>query len=164
MLANITGDWPYILIAVIILFGGSQLPKLARNAGEAMKEFKKAHEEASSSPLASSGNMGQTSTAAAPAPPAPQRLPQLRSRRRASPRRDERSNADTRSELDALLADREARAKAHAAPRAPKADPTGPYGVVVGAATPRCPRRLHGLRDQARYFRREMPARLGAAG
>ncbi len=68
MLANITGDWPYILIAVIILFGGSQLPKLAKNAGEAMKEFKKAHEEATSSPLASTGNMGST-TSSAPAAP-----------------------------------------------------------------------------------------------
>jgi len=106
MLAGITGDWPYILIAVIILFGGSQLPKLARNAGEAMKEFKKAHEEASSSPLASSGNMGSTTSSAAAAPPAP---PAALPAGSSSP--DEHVTL-TRSELDALLADREARAKA----------------------------------------------------
>jgi sec-independent protein translocase protein TatA len=106
MLAGITGDWPYILIAVVILFGGSQLPKLARNAGEAMKEFKKAHEEASSSPLASSGNMGPTTSSAAAAPPAP---PAALPSGSASP--DEHVTL-TRSELDALLADREARAKA----------------------------------------------------
>ncbi len=29
-----------ILIVVLVLFGGSQLPKLARNLGRAQKEFK----------------------------------------------------------------------------------------------------------------------------
>jgi sec-independent protein translocase protein TatA len=107
VLANITGDWPYILIAVIILFGGSQLPKLAKNAGEAMKEFKKAHEEATSSPLASSGNVGQSPMSSSPA--APQAAPAALPSGSVSP--DERVTL-TRSELDALLADREARAKA----------------------------------------------------
>ena len=106
MLANITGDWPYILIAVIVLFGGSQLPKLARNAGEAMKEFKKAHEEATSSPLASTGNMGSTTSSA---PAAPQVTPAALPSGSAAP--DDHVTL-TRSELDALLADREARAKA----------------------------------------------------
>lgn len=109
MLANITGDWPYILIAVIILFGGSQLPKLARNAGEAMKEFKKAHEEASSSPLASSGNMSTTVTSA---PAAPQVAPAALPSGSVSPTQADEHVTLTRSELDALLADREARAKA----------------------------------------------------
>lgn len=45
MLANITGDWPWVLVVVLVLFGGSQLPKLAKNAGEAMKEFRKAHND-----------------------------------------------------------------------------------------------------------------------
>ena len=35
-----------VLVAVILLFGASQIPKLARNLGEASKEFRKAHEEA----------------------------------------------------------------------------------------------------------------------
>jgi sec-independent protein translocase protein TatA len=30
-----------ILVAVLVLFGGSQIPKLARNLGQAQKEFKK---------------------------------------------------------------------------------------------------------------------------
>ena len=30
-----------ILVVVLVLFGGSQLPKLARSIGEAQKEFKK---------------------------------------------------------------------------------------------------------------------------
>ena len=51
MIANIFGDWYWVVLAVIVLFGGSQLPKLARNSGEALKEFRKAHtDEADSSP------------------------------------------------------------------------------------------------------------------
>lgn len=30
-----------VLIVVLVLFGGSQIPKLARNLGQAQKEFKK---------------------------------------------------------------------------------------------------------------------------
>ena len=30
-----------VLVVVLLLFGGSQLPKLARSIGEAQKEFKK---------------------------------------------------------------------------------------------------------------------------
>ncbi len=30
-----------IVVVVLVLFGGSQLPKLARNLGQAQKEFKK---------------------------------------------------------------------------------------------------------------------------
>ena len=37
-----------IAIIVVVLFGGSQLPKLARNLGSAQKEFKKAMEEGKS--------------------------------------------------------------------------------------------------------------------
>ena len=108
MLANITGDWPYILIAVIVLFGGSQLPKLARNAGEAMKEFKKAHEEATASPLVTSGSVGSTmSSAPAATPVVPPALPSGSG----SPAQSDEHITLTRSELDALLADREARAK-----------------------------------------------------
>ncbi len=47
-----------IAIVVLVLFGGSQLPKLARNLGSAQKEFKKAVDEAKSgkSPDESSSN------------------------------------------------------------------------------------------------------------
>ena len=34
-----------ILIVVLVLFGGSQIPKLARNLGRAQKEFKDGIEE-----------------------------------------------------------------------------------------------------------------------
>jgi sec-independent protein translocase protein TatA len=33
-------EWFIILAIVVVLFGGSQLPKLARNLGKAQKEFK----------------------------------------------------------------------------------------------------------------------------
>ena len=39
-------DLIVILVAVVVLFGGTQLPKLARNTGEALREFRKSHSEA----------------------------------------------------------------------------------------------------------------------
>ena len=36
-----------ILVIVLVLFGGSQIPKLARNLGRAQKEFKDGIEEGS---------------------------------------------------------------------------------------------------------------------
>jgi len=36
-----------VLVVVLVLFGGSQIPKLARNLGRAQKEFKDGIEEAS---------------------------------------------------------------------------------------------------------------------
>lgn len=40
-----TNDLIVILVAFVVLFGGSQLPKLAHNTGEALREFRKAHSE-----------------------------------------------------------------------------------------------------------------------
>jgi sec-independent protein translocase protein TatA len=34
-------EWLIVAVVVLVLFGGSQLPKLARSLGEAQKEFKK---------------------------------------------------------------------------------------------------------------------------
>ena len=46
MLANIAGPDLFIVLAVVaLLFGGSQLPKLARSLGSASHEFKKGVEE-----------------------------------------------------------------------------------------------------------------------
>ena len=44
LLADIFGSDALIVIviALIVIFGGSQLPKIARNVGSAGKEFKKA--------------------------------------------------------------------------------------------------------------------------
>jgi len=129
VLASIFGtDSLYVLIiAVIVLFGGSQLPKLARNAGEAMKEFRKAHNEAIN-PLDTPSQTGagpagagsptpstMTPQPVALPPAAPQPGPAL-----AAPGPAPAANVApaeervtlTRAELDALLADREARAKA----------------------------------------------------
>jgi sec-independent protein translocase protein TatA len=47
MIANIFGPDVIIVvvIAVVLLFGAGQLPKLARSVGEASKEFKKSQTE-----------------------------------------------------------------------------------------------------------------------
>lgn len=33
-------DWVVIILIVVVLFGGTQIPKLARSLGQAQKEFK----------------------------------------------------------------------------------------------------------------------------
>ena len=46
MLAEIIGpDILIVLVVILILFGGSQLPKLARGLGSAQREFKKGLDE-----------------------------------------------------------------------------------------------------------------------
>ncbi len=48
MLANIAGPDLFIVLAVVaLLFGGSQLPKLARSLGSASHEFRKGVEDGS---------------------------------------------------------------------------------------------------------------------
>jgi len=50
MLAEIIGpDILIVLVVILILFGGSQLPKLARGLGSSQREFKKGLEEGDSS-------------------------------------------------------------------------------------------------------------------
>jgi sec-independent protein translocase protein TatA len=39
-------EWFIVLAVVLVIFGGSQLPKLARNLGKAQKEFKDGLSEA----------------------------------------------------------------------------------------------------------------------
>jgi sec-independent protein translocase protein TatA len=39
-------EWLIVVIIALVLFGGSQIPKLARNLGSAQKEFKKGFAEA----------------------------------------------------------------------------------------------------------------------
>ena len=34
-------EWIIVVIVAVVLFGGSQIPKLARSLGQAQKEFKK---------------------------------------------------------------------------------------------------------------------------
>jgi sec-independent protein translocase protein TatA len=39
-------EWIIVLAIVLLIFGGTQVPKLARNLGKAQKEFKDGLEEA----------------------------------------------------------------------------------------------------------------------
>ena len=38
-------EWIIVIIVILLVFGGSQLPKLARGLGSAQKEFKKGLED-----------------------------------------------------------------------------------------------------------------------
>jgi len=68
-----------VVIAVVLLFGAGQLPKLARSVGEASKEFKKSQAEAEAADAAKAAADDKITL--------------------------------SKSELDALLAEREAKAK-----------------------------------------------------
>ena len=41
-------EWIVVLLVVLVLFGGSQLPKLAKGLGSAQREFKKGLDEGAS--------------------------------------------------------------------------------------------------------------------
>ena len=110
MVGNIFGPDLGIVIVVIlvVLIGGSQLPKIARNVGTAGREFKKAQqeadEEAEREKAAKAPPAAQAiSPAAGPAPVAAS----------ATPPREE-SVTLSRSELDALLKAREEQARREA--------------------------------------------------
>ena len=81
MVAEILGpDLLIVLALVALLFGGAQLPKLARSLGSAKSEFEKGLRE------------GSTSSSPVPTP-------------------DQEQVSLTRAELDALISEREARAR-----------------------------------------------------
>jgi sec-independent protein translocase protein TatA len=84
-----------LLVVLVVVFGGSQLPKLARNLGSAGKEFRKAQEEAEADAAAKDAAKTPT-VVVAPQPIAA-----------SSDDRVTMSKAD----LNALLDEREARAK-----------------------------------------------------
>ncbi len=114
MLSNIfsaSNDLIVILIAVVVLFGGTQLPKLARNTGEALREFRKSHSEA------------ESASAAVNAPAAPPAIPALptvqttvTSQAATAPAATDTVTL-TKAQLDALVADRVAQSQ----PEGPKA-------------------------------------------
>ena len=58
-----------IVVGVILIFGGTRIPKLARSLGSAQKEFKKGLDEGSAEDGADGTAASQTAPAA-PAPPA----------------------------------------------------------------------------------------------
>jgi sec-independent protein translocase protein TatA len=117
MTANIFGPDLGIVIVVIlvVLLGGSQLPKIARNVGTAGREFRKAQQEAEeeaerekaakAAREAANAPGGQLTAAPAPASTAQTTTPQATSPSPATPPDD--SIQLTRSELDALLKARE---------------------------------------------------------
>ena len=51
-----------ILVVVLVLFGGSQLPKLARNLGRAQKEFKDGMTDAERAEVAEPLDAGSTAS------------------------------------------------------------------------------------------------------
>ena len=57
-----------ILVLMLVLFGGSQLPKLAKNLGEAQRELRKGMESPDAPPTASAA----PAAAALPAPELPE--------------------------------------------------------------------------------------------
>ncbi len=60
-------EWLIIAIVALVLFGGSQLPKLAKNLGEAQRELKKAMKE----PEEPAPSTTASTAASAPASPPP---------------------------------------------------------------------------------------------
>jgi sec-independent protein translocase protein TatA len=107
-----SNDLIVILIAVVVLFGGSQLPKLAKNTGEALREFRKSHSDAES------GSAAVNAPAAPPATPAlpptvqvPTVQAAVTTQAVAAPVAADTVTM-TKAELDALVADRVAQTQA----------------------------------------------------
>jgi sec-independent protein translocase protein TatA len=48
-------EWFIVLVVVLLIFGGSQLPKMARNLGRAQQELKKGFAEANKEAEAETG-------------------------------------------------------------------------------------------------------------
>ncbi len=115
MLASIFSgydDLIVIVVAVVVLFGGTQLPRLARNAGEAMREFHKAHSEASSAfPGASELPAPANTRLSAPARSGLDGGGAGQGEGAPAQASEERVTL-SRAELDALLSSREAQARA----------------------------------------------------
>lgn len=107
VLANIFGpDLGIVAVVIIaILLFGSQAPKIARNMGMAGREFRKAQEEAEREAEAKAAVTPAAVTPAAVIPPVA--VPQATA---------EDKVTLSRNELDALLAEREARAKRESSP------------------------------------------------
>ena len=110
MLSTIFSGWDdliVILVALVVLFGGTQLPKLARNTGEALREFRKSHSEAESASTAVSA------PAVPPAAPAlPATAPSAGVVQGATVVTPSDTVTLTQAQLDALVADRVAQSQA----------------------------------------------------
>lgn len=60
-----------LVVVVLVLFGSTQIPKLARSLGSAQKEFKKGLDEGSADDPKGSESLPQPAPPAAMSPPAP---------------------------------------------------------------------------------------------
>ncbi len=88
-----------ILVIVLLLFGTTRLPKLARSLGEASREFKKGTEEREREEAAKAAQSAPAAPTTPPAPAPPAAPP---------PASDPNEQVTmSRAELDALLAERE---------------------------------------------------------
>jgi len=112
-------DLIVILVAVVVLFGGKQLPKLAKNTGEALREFRKAKTEAEAGETAAVAPAAVTvappavPVAPAAAPVLPAAAPVTTASQVAVPGPGAGDSVTLkRSELEALLAERAAGAQA----------------------------------------------------
>ena len=114
-----------ILVIVLLLFGTTRLPKLAKSLGEASREFKKGTEERESEEAAKATQTAPTAPTVppAPAPAAPPVAPPAPAP--AAPAPPQVPVADpneqvtmSRAELDALLAERERNASKNVPPPA----------------------------------------------
>ena len=101
-----------ILVIVLLLFGTTRLPKLARSLGEASKEFKKGVNEREQ--REQEEQAAQTASAAPPTPPVPT-APSAPSVPASDPNEQVTMS---RAELDALLAERERNASKDVPPPA----------------------------------------------
>jgi sec-independent protein translocase protein TatA len=95
-----------VALVFVVLFGGSQLPKLARNVGVAGKEFRKAQAEADAEAAAAKAEAAAPVAPAAAIPVVPPAIPAATVVTPA----DDRVTL-SKSELEALLDEREARAR-----------------------------------------------------
>jgi sec-independent protein translocase protein TatA len=101
LVADIFGEQGLIIVVIllVVVFGGSKLPKIARNVGSAGREFRKGQQEAEEEAQA------QAKAESAPQPPAPQPLP-------AAPQAPVASQAPSdavtisKADLEALLEER----------------------------------------------------------
>lgn len=105
MIANLFGpDLGYVVVIIlVVLVGGSQLPKIARNIGVAGKEFRKAQSEAEEARPLGQGHEDQTQRTATSATPNPT-PPAITS---TAPAAADNSIRVSPAELDALLRVRE---------------------------------------------------------
>ena len=86
-----------LVLALVLIFGANQLPKMARSIGEASKEFKKTQQEAADEEAA------RAQAVPPPAPPAPASLPPA----------DDRITL-SKADLEALLAERDEKVRREA--------------------------------------------------